>query len=734
MLDTLRGNLGVDFTLPASKGAPAFADVAVAGKDVSWQQVLVNDFAATGALETGGITLDTMRVAVGAGTAQGNGRLAWEDAGQSHAVLDFRNMDAGRLWRTLLAKSPGALYVAPASVVSGHFEGHWTAWHAGAIDATLRTTWQGRPSGRERGERLWLDGRVDARFRRGPWTIDVDARADNALAMRGTIQTRGSEADYAKWPLGGTLALSGPVAPVVLDAFRYADLDASPEFGSATGDLTGTAELSETFGTARAALSLHSDLAWPDQPAVAVDLDATVDPSALQVTSFTAASGESTATGTTTIDFDRDTIDGRFTGSRIAVEAWTRRFGIDLPVSGPADVDGQVTGPLKTPVVDATVNGGPILLSGQPLSPVAAHVRYTDGLLTLDNISVTGPRGGQLTGEASWNADGGAISAALKTSAFALDVAVPGLTTTADEAEGRIAASFDGDIHLGGTTESPAITADLRAPSVRLDAVDFGPLDAKITTADAKAHADIRVETLGARLTGDVELRGARQFSGELSVHTPDSPFAARVNGLDVALGAIDLTAHASGSMQSKTLDAADLAVDRLDATVHELPIAMAPGARVSWSPSVVEVAGVDLSSGGTHLTASGRLDGQPGHSIQAQLTGQLEDLRPSVAPYMPAGTEHMALNGAFVATVNATGPVKTPLVTGALRLDDATIGDGFHPPVTGINVRARRSIATVSRSRSPKATGRARTPRSPAPCRRGSSKFPARAREAARR
>ena len=32
-------------------------------------------------------------------------------------------------------------------------------------------------------------------------------------------------------------------------------------------------------------------------------------------------------------------------------------------------------------------------------SPVAAHVRYTDGLLTLDNISVTGPRGGQLTGE-----------------------------------------------------------------------------------------------------------------------------------------------------------------------------------------------------------------------------------------------------------------------------------------------------------------------------------------------
>ena len=55
----------------------------------------------------------------------------------------------------------------------------------------------------------------------------------------------------------------------------------------------------------------------------------------------------------------------------------------------------------------------------------------------------------------------------------------------------------------------------------------------------------------------------------------------------------------------------------------------------------------------------------------------------------MPAGTEHMALNGAFVATVNATGPVKTPLVTGALRLDDATIGDGFHPPVTGINVRA---------------------------------------------
>ena len=194
-----------------------------------------------------------------------------------------------------------------------------------------------------------------------------------------------------------------------------------PSSASATGDLTGTAELSETFGTARAALSLHSDLAWPDQPAVAVDLDATIDPSALQVTSFTAASGESTATGTTTIDFDRDTIDGQFAGSRIAVEAWTRRFGIDLPVSGPADVTGQVTGPLKTPVVDATVNGGPILLSGQPLSPVAAHVRYTDGLLSLDNISVTGPARRPTYRRGTWNTDGGAISAALKASAFALD-------------------------------------------------------------------------------------------------------------------------------------------------------------------------------------------------------------------------------------------------------------------------------------------------------------------------
>src|SRR5205814_3371831 len=74
---------------------------------------------------------------------------------------------------------------------------------------------------------------------------------------------------------------------------------------------------------------------------------------------------------------------------------------------------------------------------------------------------------------------------------------------------------------------------------------------------------------------------------------------------------------------------------------------------------------------------------------IQLQLTGQLEDLRPSIAPYMPAATEHMALNGGFVATVNATGPVKTPVVTGALRLNDATVGDGVHPPVTGIRVRA---------------------------------------------
>jgi outer membrane protein assembly factor BamA/autotransporter translocation and assembly factor TamB len=689
LLDTLTGNLSVDFQIPASHGAPAFADVAVRGKDISWQKVLVSDLATNGALETGGITLADLRVVVGSGSAQGHGRLAWAEAGQSNAALDFRNMDAGRLWRTLLASSPGALYVAPGSIVSGRFEGNWDAWHAAAIDARLQTTWRRRSSGLARGERLWLDGRVDVRFERGPWIINVDARADGALRMRGRIQTRGSAADYSRWPLSGTLALSGPVVPIVVDAFRYADLDVRPQFADATGDLTGTAVLSRTFGTARAALDLRSELTWPDQPAVAVNLNATVDPAAVQVTSFTAASGESTASATTTINLDRNTIVGQFTGSKIPVESWTRRFGVEIAATGPVDVTGQVSGPVRRPVVEGNVEGGPILFAGQHLSPVAVHVQYTNGVLTLDDISVTGAGGGQLTGRASYTSPGGVLVAGLQATGLALDFTVPGLTTTLGATEGHISARLDGDISVGGTTESPTVKAKLSAPGLFLDAADFGPLIAQVTTEGTRAHADVRADALGAHASGDVELSGARQFSTELTIHTPDSPFGAYVNGIEMSLGAVDLVAHASGSVEEQKLDSADLAIDRLAAIVHDQPIALAPGARATWRPEAIEVLGVDLSSGSTNLTLSGRLDGDPGHALQARLTGHLEDLRPSVATFMPDGTKNMVLNGAFSASANATGSVESPVITGDLNLDGATVGDGVKPPVTGIKVRA---------------------------------------------
>ncbi len=144
-LDTLKGPLGVTLTMPASGGAPAFADVALHGVNISWRDVPIADMTAQGALETGGITLTDTVVRVGRGTAQGKGRLAWEDAGQSRAALTLRDFDAGDLWKRLLAGSPGALYVTPGSLVSGTFTGEWNGWHAASLQGRLQSTWRARP-------------------------------------------------------------------------------------------------------------------------------------------------------------------------------------------------------------------------------------------------------------------------------------------------------------------------------------------------------------------------------------------------------------------------------------------------------------------------------------------------------------------------------------------------------------------------------------------------------------
>ena len=295
-------------------------------------------------------------------------------------------MDAGRAWSTLLA-TQGAVWVAPGSLVSGRFEGRWTGWHAAALDGRARTTWRPRPSGLARGEHLWLDGTIDATFANGPWTIAVDARADGALGLNGTVRTRGSTRDFADWPLDGQLTLAGSTTPVVHDGFRLVGLDFDAELRGSTGELSG--EAVSPGRSARHKPRCRSTLAWPDQPELTLHAHATVDPDACRSTSGARCLALPRRPRRARIDFKRnDTVDASFSGDHIAVEAWTRRFGLGEPATGLVAVDGQVTGPLSKAGHRRARAWRPHPRRGtDTFTTVESRVRFADSVLTIEDGS-----------------------------------------------------------------------------------------------------------------------------------------------------------------------------------------------------------------------------------------------------------------------------------------------------------------------------------------------------------
>ncbi len=70
-LDTARGELQVDISMPAASGAPAFADITFVGPRFSWRGLEFEDLRGSGPLETRAITLKHIEVGSGAGPPRG---------------------------------------------------------------------------------------------------------------------------------------------------------------------------------------------------------------------------------------------------------------------------------------------------------------------------------------------------------------------------------------------------------------------------------------------------------------------------------------------------------------------------------------------------------------------------------------------------------------------------------------------------------------------------------------
>jgi outer membrane protein assembly factor BamA len=690
LLDTLSGPLALDFTMPSEGGAPAFADVRLTGTNISWRNLPVQNFDATGGLATGGITLSRLALRVAGGWGEGTGHLAWSKTDISHASMQWRDVDAGDVWKILFASSPGAVRVAPGSIVAGTFEGRWPGWDADRLEGRLETTWRRRPAGPRRGEILWYDGRIVSTFARGPWTIDVDGRADGALGLRGRLFTRGSGRDYGDWPITGRLALTGSSPDVFRDGLRLTGLELETPLEGAAGDLTGEAVLSRTFRRILTDVNFDASMHWADQPPVYVHAKASVDPDAVRVTEWTGESGPSRAQATALIDLNSDTIRADFTANDVPAESWTRRFDWPTIATGPLDVQGSVSGPLRRPLIAATVDGGPMTLVAinQGVDRVTGQVQFQDGSLRVDGIQLSQTGGGDVTGSVTYSTRTAALDASAEIHNYAFAARVPGVTTPEGTQAGDLRAVATGTVTVSGTSDTPTIEATFSSPQLALDGRSFGPVEGKATTANDMARIDLTAAQLGTRVTGTIGLGEERPFDLSGVVKTADSPLAAHLGAVDVEVGAMEVEAHATGRLNEPSLSSLDVTATRLDVSAAGISTTIQPGARVVWHPSSLEVTGLRAAFGNTTVAVSGALDGAPGHQLSAQLKGRLDDLRPAARAFLGSSFDRAVAEGPLEVTVTAAGTPDRPTVVGSLAVDAATMGDGVHPPLTNLWLR----------------------------------------------
>jgi outer membrane protein assembly factor BamA/autotransporter translocation and assembly factor TamB len=712
-LETARGTMQVEITMPATREPRAFADIGVRSPQIVWRGLAFTDLAAVGALATGAVTLTDAAFRTGGGRIAGTAHLGWTDDATSRAALRGQDIDVASILRTLVPDSPALARFTPGALAGGAFTGEWTGWDSNTLAGRLDSTWRPRPRGLDRRERYAIAGSVRTRFARGPWHIDIDARVDDALDVDGQLTLTSGPGAFADWPMTGALSLSGSTAPILVTGLRLFDIAPPVDLADASGTLSGPVDLSGALGAPVARVELDGDLRWPDQPAIDARVAATITSDRVEVPAFVATSGPSRAEAVVAIDLERDTIDGRFVGFSVPVESWLRRFDIHQPITGVADVEGTLSGPLSSIRIDATTSGEDLMIAGQGFDRFSGSVVYDGRTVSGTNLVLT--RGaGDVKGRLAWTRGAGTLDGAFDVRALPFETRIPGITDVSDQPAGVLSAEVGGRVGLSGSVDAPLFDLALDAPAVTLDRHRFGRLTLT-ARPDAPETSRVALDApdLGARVEGTVSLAESRAFDLTATVDAADSPLALDVRGVAIELGATALTARATGRLGDRSVDLIEVAISRLEGAVVEitgdepgigaglqaelpagsdgrpplLPFSVEPGTAFRYRPDHVIIERAAMVTGQTRITASGSL-GTPDDTLAVAATGRLEDFAPLARAFAPATAAGLVLAGPVRLNAVASGALHRAQVRGALEVDDARVGDGVRPPFESVWLR----------------------------------------------
>ncbi|HEY6101648.1 MAG TPA: translocation/assembly module TamB domain-containing protein [bacterium] len=372
-------------------------------------------------------------------------------------------------------------------------------------------------------------------------------------------------------------------------------------------------------------------------------------------------------------------------GADVNLHTVGQRFGLQGWIAGTADLDGRLTGTLRSPVLEGQIRGCDGRLGPLPFDRARGRIALTSTALRTPGLLLFDADGRYTAvGSIRW-----AEPPHLDLSVHAVNVAAQRLLDIADVPL-RVGGTIETSVRLTGPLTRPVAegTAELRAGRV-----EGQPLD-RATASFRWTGSQFLVQNFSAGVNGSALLAsGIISRTGSLgisfSAHALDLKDIAALHRDVVRLsGTVDLTGTIRGSLGAPAFNAAatstDLVVNgqRFDEARGQVSYR---GGRLSLAPLVLQQKNGSFQLSGSVLLRADPLIDLHISTAQGPLTTLL-GLGRVRSPLTLAGT----LDG----DVRATGPVSNLRASLDLRLADGRIGD---EPIQEAVVRAELANRSVN-------------------------------------
>ena len=619
------------------------ADVTLASQHLAWRGLKDLSLDAATHIDLHALDVERFTARAIGGTVTGSGRASFATGGeQARAALDWKDIDATALLTTLGENTP----IKVDTRLDGHATATLTAWRADALTVTLNATTRPDPADAKDDSRsgLHLSGDVTLDARAGQWRGAIDQWIDRAVHISGR----------------GNGRLAPALVSTTVEAAVVATADALPELWGTLHrlDLISGAPPPALAGNARADLTLSGRVSNPS-------------------------------------------LAGHVEAALPAVEDVSMGAQPNLRPSGRLTLSAAVSGSANAPAIAGRLLGESLSFEGQRAGHLEAAWAATPQALRVDSLLLT-QTDGQLTGTGRYDFRTSEVSAHLTASHLMVDP-IPGATP--GEFALPIRARLSGNWQSEGTIANPRGGGQIDLGETNAFDREVGRVSANLTLADHHLRAAITLADLFT--TGTATLALASPGAFVVDTQTTDADLAELVSQLRVTTsapvtGLTSFAAHVEGTREDSAHANTTVDLQRLEAAVGDVPLRSTEPGRASYDGRALDVAGIAVDIGPTHLHAAGRLGADASGTLAASLDGEAHDLLQLASVVLPAGSlpAGLQVNGRVRVDVRAPGSLNRPALHAEAGLDDARVS--FADNVQAATVVAHRAydagVLSISR------------------------------------